>query len=437
MKKGKTQRFEKSKDAKINKLKNKKEEIDIDKLPMNYFRLRKEIEKENLRNKLQQDLKLKPNPEKKEQETPNKKSKQNINELIYNKYSKAVSKYYDKNQDNITLIGSSKYEELPINEVVKDISKSYKERVVENNKSLNEIKNKDYDRVKNYINCLAIATLTPLADNEKDKNDMNDLEKKKFDESQRMTKRMRLIEISKLINNKTDFEQFEQDKIFLKKKVDIIEKFWLKLKQRRKARKERNESLGNIEIQYLGKKNKELEELIKKYNELEKKYEEIMQEKNKKEKEYIIQIDEINLNNNELKKKNGKYIDELKKLKRVNENLIKEKKEKDDNLQNLENNNTLLKNQILNLNEEFNNLKKTKALTDIENENKIKSIKKNFDKEKKDLNKILDELKNEIKEKIKEIEEQNKIMKEYEDKTDKIKKEKKKKNKKIRRRKKN
>ena len=82
---------------------------------------------------------------------------------------------------------------------------------------------------------------------------------------------MRTIEITRVLNKKVDFEKFEEDKKFLKEKVGIIEKFWLRLKQRRLMRKNRNESMGNIEIQYLAGKNKELEELNKKYNELEKK----------------------------------------------------------------------------------------------------------------------------------------------------------------------
>ena len=432
MKLQKNQRLGKSKDTKIKTSKNNKEK-GLDKLPLNYFRLKRELEKENEKNKLIQDL----NPKKDSEKNTNKKPKQNLNELVYDKYSQQLREYYDKNQEDLTLIGSSKYEGLPMEKIIKEMG-TYKERVL-NKKKIDENLQKDkeknnkshiYNIVTNYANCQDKLTLTPLAETEKEENEMNELEKKNFEENQKKCKYMRRFEYTTMVNLKADFEKNEENKKFLdelEKSALIIQKHWRNYIQRKIIKRKKNESIGSIKIQYFAEKNKELEELMKKYNELEKKYKEMIDEFYNKENEYNLTIDEINKLNDELKKKNGKYIDELKKLKKVNEKLIKEKNEKDDKLQNSENDNILLKNKILNIDEEFKVFKKKKTLTDTENENKLKSVQKNFDKEKNDMKKNLDELNNEIKEKIKEIEEQKNIMKKYEENNEIIKKEKKKK----------
>ena len=141
-------------------------EIDLDKKQMNYFRLMKEIEKETARKKLYHEIKPK--------KDFNKMQSKNLTELIYNKNSKELGNYYDKNQENITLYGSSRYDSLPVNHLLKEMG-TYKERII-NNLTKGKEEEKQYENSKigkivtNYSNCRDKVILTPLAENEKERN---------------------------------------------------------------------------------------------------------------------------------------------------------------------------------------------------------------------------------------------------------------------------
>ena len=408
----------------INKTKKKREiDIDLDKTPTNYFRLLKEMEKENNKKKLLHDLK--------DEQNNNKKQKTNINELIYNKYSKNLSNYYNKNQENLVPYGSSKYDVLPMNELIKEMG-TYKERVINNlinnENSQEKIKKSKLGKIiSNYVNCNDKVTLTPLAQNDKNFNEMEILEKKKFDEAERTGVVMRRIEYTTVLKKKADFDKNEENKEIiseLEKAVNVIKKFWRRIKRKKMIKKKLNERIGKIQIQYISNKDNSLKEILTKYDELKKINEKLKEENNMKE---IMnsKFDELNDSYNILKEKYEKNIEEIKRIKKEKEKIIKEKKDKEEKINNLENNNSLLKDKISNLDDEFKIFKRKTTLTETETENKLKSIKRNYDKEKNDMNKSMIELQNEIKEKMKEIDENKIKMKEHEEKNEKIKKEKK------------
>jgi len=94
---------------------------------MSYFRIIKELEKQNSEQKLSQELK------KKEQ----KPKKSNLTELIYEKNSKKLGNYYNENQNNLLLYGSSKYDVLTMDKLVKEMG-NYKSRIIS---KINENKN--------------------------------------------------------------------------------------------------------------------------------------------------------------------------------------------------------------------------------------------------------------------------------------------------------
>ena len=90
-------------------------------------------------------------------------------------------------------------------------------------------------------------------------------------------------------------------------------------------------------------------------------------------------------------------------MKKEYEKLIAERSQSEEKIKNLENKNALLSEQITNLNGEFKSLRKSTTIMETENENKLRAIKKNFDKEKNDLNKNINEMQNNMIEKIKTL----------------------------------
>ena len=357
---------DKLKETKTKKAFNKKNENEL--TQKSYFRLLKDLEKDNAENKLNEELKP--------IENSNKKQIKSINEVIYNKNIKKLGKYYNKNKGDLVLYGSSKYDRLPVNTLVKQMT-TYKERVVdnllkdENNENEKEKeKSKIVDVVTNYVNCRDKLILTPLAENEKERNEMEKIEKKNFDEAERTGVVLRRIEYSTVIHKRADFEKNEKNKDFINKltnSVNLIAKTWLKYKRRKMQRlkelKER-QSFGNFNFQYIAEINyeKKIKQLSNKYDELYKIYEELLKEKNMKEKEFILKNSEINENLDKLNRKYGKSMEDFKKLKKKYENIINEKKEKEEKIVNLEKNNVLLKDKISNMDKEFKIIKNNKTL---------------------------------------------------------------------------
>ena len=176
----------------------------------NYFTLLKDIENDYSKNKIYQEF------------TPReiyvKKPTKRINESIYNNNAKILGKYYSKNRDDLSFYGSSKYNTLSMNDKVKKIiTTSYKEGVIDNllkdeNGQKENGNSKEENVVANYVNSKDKVILTPLAENEKEINKMENLEKENFREAERAGVVMRRIEYITVLH-KREFEKVEKIKI--------------------------------------------------------------------------------------------------------------------------------------------------------------------------------------------------------------------------------
>ena len=403
---------------KNSEIKNKKE-INVDKIPKNtnYFRLLKEMEKESEIEKLYQ-LEQEDNNNNKDKEN------KNLTEKIYNQNLKNLRNYYNKNKKDLKLYGSQKYDSLPIKKCVKEMT-NYEKRVIDRLKS-NQDDTKINSIVENYANCRDKVILTPLAENEKDRNEMENMEKEKFDKAERLGVVVRMIEYTSSLRKKADFKKNEENKEIIskfKKAVNLISDYWLNYKYRKKIREEmkrgKDEFQSKIErfsFTLRAKKTKKLINLMKNYEKFKQLYEETKKEKDKKEKETkkLNNIcNSIKLNFEKKNVENDELNEKFNKIKEQNEILTNQKTKGEEIISQLEseknnlmNDNNILKQNYSNLDEEYNNFKKEKKLADIENENKLKSFKKNFDEEKNDMNKNINELQNNLVEKIKKIEEQ-------------------------------
>jgi hypothetical protein len=91
--------------------------------------------------------------------------------------------------------------------------------------------------LNNHVNCRDKVDLTPMAENEKERNEMKNLEKKNFDEAERTAVVMRRMEYTNLLNKRADFDEDEKNKEMidnLTKSQEIIRKFWKKFKRRQR-----------------------------------------------------------------------------------------------------------------------------------------------------------------------------------------------------------
>ena len=160
---------EKIKNINKNNLDNRKKEIGSEISSINYFKIMKEVEKEQkYRERNKKNAKIEFN---------------NLTEKIYSNNSVKLGNYYNNNQEDLLLYGSKKYDYLKIQRLVKEMGK-YKKKVLkkikENKKNTNVGKNYAFE------SCDEKVILTPLAEKEKDKNEMEKFEKKKFDEAERI-----------------------------------------------------------------------------------------------------------------------------------------------------------------------------------------------------------------------------------------------------------
>ena len=215
-----------------------KDNSDLEKSKMNYFRMMKEIEKEEKsKNHSKQNSKM---------------GYKSLTEKIYSNNSAKLGDYYNKNQNDLLLYGSKKYDLFSIQRVVKEMDK-YKKKVLtkikENKKSPNPCKNYDFE------NCDEKFILTPLAEPEKEKNEMEKLEKKKFDEAERLGVVMRRIEYTHLLDHRDSFRNsLEEERrllLLMKNSIDTIEKNYLRYRNNKnflksqKNKKEENKENDN------------------------------------------------------------------------------------------------------------------------------------------------------------------------------------------------
>ena len=401
----------------------------------NYFRIMKEVEKEQ-----------------KSGESPIKYNKivpYNLTEKIYAKNSEKVGKYYDKNKDDLILYGSKRYDLLTIQKVVKEMSK-YRSKV------LKKIKNdkKSVNKAKNYNfeSCDEKVILTPLAQTEKkNKNISESLEKKNFEDAQRSGVVMRRIEYVNLLENRNPFKKIENNKeeedykffLLIKKAVDIIERNWLYYKWLRLIKKKKLD-LDKKNNKYTQTENNEEiiiinEDINNEFNKIKKEYDELKQSHNSLTESYkaiLNENDNTKKNLNDAINNNKLLIDKINSLNNTLKTMDTDNEKKNNELQTVI---SIITNEKENQNEKLKNIKldlehKTEQINSYENEiNNLKSqiLEKNkinennygknleeyknkiisLEKEKEDLKdsiKILEELSNSNKEQYNKLYNQNK-----------------------------
>ena len=208
-------------------LQEQNKESEIDKNQMNYFHIMKEIEKEQQANgHSKKDSKIEYN---------------SLTEKIYSNNSAKLGNYYNQNQNDLLLYGSKKYDLYTIRTLVKEMDK-YKNKVIkkikQNKKSPNSCKNYEFESHDEKV------ILTPLAESEKEKNEMEKLEKKKFDEAERLGVVMRRIEYTHLLDHRDSFRNsLEEEKrllLLMKNSVGTIEKNWLRYRNNKNILRNKN-----------------------------------------------------------------------------------------------------------------------------------------------------------------------------------------------------
>ena len=358
----------KEKDQKINN----KKKIDEEKNSKNFFRVMKEIEKEE---------------KNKEGEIKNNKlTSYNLTERIYLTNIEKLGNYYKKNKNILKLYGSKKFDDLTIQKLVEEMRK-YKSKVV---KKIKENKNEKAGKNFGFESCDEKVILTPLASREKENKNITDtIEKKNFDDVERTGVVMRRIEYMHLLDNREGYKKVdteEEDKKFIMliiEAIDKIERNWLiyklrKLKKEEEERKERErkerekrEKERKEREEKERKEREEKERREKERKEREKKEKEERErrekEKEKKEKEKEKERKEREKREKEEKEKREKEIEE--KIKKEKEQ--KEKVEKDEDKINIEikeenidkineSNNPKIKDNIIKLRNKFPNSNKNK-----------------------------------------------------------------------------
>ena len=314
------------KKEKEQKLFNKKK-IDDD---MNYFKILKEIEKEE-KNK-ESDIKN------------NKLNLHNLTEKIYLRNIDKIGKYYKKNENDIKLYGSKKYDDLTIQKLINEMGE-YKSKVIK--KITENKKNEKAGKNFGFESCDEKVILTPLAEREKeDKNFSESLEKKNFEDVQRTGVVMRRIEYVHLLDNRDGYKKrdtAEEDRkiiLLLIEAIDKIERNWLlyKLRKMQKEEKERKEKerkeKERKEQEKKEREKKEKERIEKEKKEKEEKERERIEnekkEKREKEKKEKEEKERRKKEQEEFEMREKERIDRERKEKEEKEKKEKEKKEKEE-----------------------------------------------------------------------------------------------------------
>jgi hypothetical protein len=364
-------------------LNQKKKDSDIESTSLNYFRIVKELEKQKSVQNLSKEISKKDN-----------KLQKNITELIYSKNSKKLGKFYDKNKNDLLLYGSSKFDVLTMDKLVNEMGNNKSKVINKIKENTHSNKNDIYSNLNNIDdsdNNKNKVILTPLCENEKERSDMEILEKKKFDEANRIGVVMRRIEYNCLLNNRNKKTHKNKEMINkMKNSVDKIERCWLRYRNRKNRIKNSNKdnkeinikqssdiAIGHFELEYISiNSNTELEELKKKYDKLNELY-----LKTKKE------MDKLNCENKELRNllEETKNKDD-KDLKEGNNEIEKNFNKVNDELKFNKNEFETLKDKITDNNSTNNNLDKVmEKIGEEKNDNKNNIISED------DINKIKEE----------------------------------------------
>ena len=268
MKSEKAKQTKKLKSKKKNILKTEKSDSEM--ISANYFRIINELEKQNSEKQFSSEI----------SKRESKPKQKNITELIYSNNSKKLGNYYNKNRNDLLLYGSRKYDVLTMDKLLNEMG-NYKSKVI-NKINENKNRNKSFSDIETIIENYEInhnkAILTPLAENEKERREMETIEKKKYDEAKRIGVVMRRIEYTYLLNNRKNknSKNGENKELItkLKNSVNKIERCWLRHRNRKIVKMKNNSKIGHFEIEYISVNNniQKLEELNKKCEELNKLY---------------------------------------------------------------------------------------------------------------------------------------------------------------------
>ena len=136
----------------------------------------------------------------------------------------------------------------------------YKNKVIEkikkNKKNTNVLKNYTFESFDEKV------ILTPLAENDKEKNEMEKLEKKKFDEAERCGVVMRRIEYVHLLDHRESSsfrDSLEEEKeiiSYLKNSVKKIENNWIRYKNNKNKIENNDNKDKKIDDEIINKENK-------------------------------------------------------------------------------------------------------------------------------------------------------------------------------------
>ena len=194
-------------------------------------------------------------------------------EDIYMKYSKNLTKFFKNNKRGLQLTGSKKFENLPIDLFLSEIE-VYKKNILQKIKDNTLTYSNPNDNLSKKID--EKIRLTPLPSKSRLLMKTNK-EKNDFSSAERTAVYMRIVEYTHSLRTKEGKEQYEKllreekEKIIfiMKKSVDTIQNWWIKMKQKKSLEKKEKEIFNSKYKKYLdilnNKKGNKLIEYITRY----------------------------------------------------------------------------------------------------------------------------------------------------------------------------
>ena len=194
-------------------------------------------------------------------------------EDIYMKYSKNLTKFFKNNKRGLQLTGSKKFENLPIDLFLSEIE-VYKKNILQKIKDNTLTYSNPNDNLSKKID--EKIRLTPLPSKSRLLMKTNK-EKNDFSSAERTAVYMRIVEYTHSLRTKEGKEQYEKllreekEKIIfiMKKSVDTIQNWWIKMKKKKWIEKKEKEIFNSKYKKYLdilnNKKGNKLIEYITRY----------------------------------------------------------------------------------------------------------------------------------------------------------------------------
>ena len=194
-------------------------------------------------------------------------------EDIYMKYSKNLTKFFKNNKRGLQLTGSKKFENLPIDLFLSEIE-VYKKNILQKIKDNTLTYSNPNDNLSKKID--EKIRLTPLPSKSRLLMKTNK-EKNDFSSAERTAVYMRIVEYTHSLRTKEEKEQYEKllreekEKIIfiMKKSVDTIQNWWIKMKKKKLLEKKEKEIVNSKYKKYLdilnNKKGNKLIEYITRY----------------------------------------------------------------------------------------------------------------------------------------------------------------------------